>query len=304
MNYNMEKLQHIIKEQENIIKKQQKKIMEIEQKNEKYCNEEYYKYTNEKILKEIIKYLEICINYINKDTENYSIYGNFFESLISNISLKNKTIFFYVINYHLTKIEGLCEIFKTLNLIKNTEEYNLLNIKLVNNEQIYYYGLNLNIKDYEDYNIQLIIHDCNYMAYIDRSSKNITINNYGISNMIDLKTNNLNSKISSLDVLVNLYNLSNKKIQLYYNENMKNLEYHPNILNYIDIQKYYQKQGIEIINKLQTKVKECPVCFDNNECVILKCNHLFCKSCLETHLNNDNYNNKTCPLCRANMELK
>jgi len=55
---------------------------------------------------------------------------------------------------------------------------------------------------------------------------------------------------------------------------------------------------------------ECPVCLEIIDCSknIFKttCNHEFCKSCLiKWDLNNQNQpNNKTCPLCRKDIQFE
>lgn len=49
------------------------------------------------------------------------------------------------------------------------------------------------------------------------------------------------------------------------------------------------------INKYDTSVENCPICYEKETNIITKCYHMFCIDCLQTHLNR---NTNSCPLCR------
>ena len=184
----------------------------------------------------------------------------------------------------------------------NKDNYNLLKVKLINNNEIYYYSIKLNLDI--DENIEIILHNTSYLMFLDRTSKNFRLGVDSLSSISDIKNNNFFTTNCSLDILNNLYNMMNKRIGFYYNEDMKNLKDYPVTLDFIEEQKKYKSKGVKIINSFKTKKSQCPVCFENDDCFVLECNHLFCTSCLNSHISNDNYENKTCPLCRSDIKLK
>lgn len=296
-------LEQIIMDQKNIIDKQNERIQKYIFKNEKQKYDEYIKNKNRFILKEINKILDICINFVKKDTHNYYIYGSFFENLFSNLELENTNIKVLLENYHIKNIESLCEIFYTLGFIKNKSDYNLLKVRVQGESEILYYNIVLKLPNNEK-NINLIIHDTTYYTYIDRTTRNFTLTYSGISLISNLKNNNFFSSDSTLDLLNNLYNITNKRIGFYYSDNMKDIKNNPFLLNLIEEQKEYKQKGIKVINKIKTKKNDCPVCFESDDCVLLDCNHSFCNTCLSNHIESNNYENKTCPLCRSKILLK
>ena len=301
--HKIKELEKRINEQQNIINKQKEKISKLTMRNEILRHNEYIKHKNKSILEELNKVLEICINFIKKDTIYYSIYGSFFENLFSNLSLDNTKVKIFLEQFDINKIESLCEIFYTLNYIKNKDNYNLLKVKVINDSEIYYYSMVLQLKNIDE-KIEIIIHDSSFFMFLDRTSKNFKLNNSGLSLISDFKNNNFFTSDGSLEILNNLYNMTNKRIGFYYNQEMKDLKNYPITLDFIEEQNKYKSKGIKIINSFKTRIADCPVCFDNEECIILDCSHLFCTSCLSSHISNENYENKTCPLCRSDIKLK
>tara|TARA_B100001093_G_scaffold501778_1_gene553896 strand:+ start:2327 stop:2797 length:471 start_codon:yes stop_codon:yes gene_type:complete len=53
--------------------------------------------------------------------------------------------------------------------------------------------------------------------------------------------------------------------------------------------------------RLDEKVKECPICFNESDksVKIINCEHIFCETCIENWLLN---HKNTCPLCRVNLK--
>jgi len=296
---NIKELKKKLLEKEKTINYYENKINKLNNELEKYKTEDFIKWRNHQIFKETMKYLEICINYFNKEIKQYSIYGDFFESLLTNSPLYNKTIYFYVKNRNLIFLDGLCEIFRTLELVTNKYDYNLLKIKIFNEEEHYFYSLKLLINDEK---INFIFHDKNYLENINSSGQNFEINESGICNIIN-NSNYNNIKINSLNIFNNLYNLVNKKIEIYNDQENKILIENPEILDFIDLQNYYKNKNIKVLNKIKTKNTECSICFEKDDCLMIKCKHLFCNECIKSHISNNNYNNKTCPLCRSDMKL-
>jgi len=113
----IKELEKRIYEQENIINKQKEKIGKLTIKNEILRHNEYIKHKNRSILEEINKVLEICINFIKKDTIYYSIYGSFFENLFSNLSLDNTKVKIFLEQFFFTIFSSISKPFDTLIVV-------------------------------------------------------------------------------------------------------------------------------------------------------------------------------------------
>lgn len=297
------KMKNKINEQEKIIKKQLLKITSLKRLNEYYKNNEYIIMRNETILKDVIKCLEIFLNLFEMDKIDYIVYGDFFTHLFSNLSVE-KTNINILINFHrFEKIEYLLNIFFSLDKIENKNDYN--HIKFFINEngsKINFYKLKLIVDN--DHFINLVIHDTTELYNIYTTCENFCISNFGIQNIKDKGNDNFYSSKSCLDVLCNIFNLSNKKGNLLYNKNENELINNPSLLNVLCKQNNYIKKSINIINRFTYNIQDCPICLDYKKCYNLECSHNFCLDCIIKHCDNNNYENKNCPLCRSIMKIK
>lgn len=55
------------------------------------------------------------------------------------------------------------------------------------------------------------------------------------------------------------------------------------------------------MEKEKEKEKECPICYESyniNGMITTTCNHIFCKTCIQSHATIPRYGNICCPLCR------
>lgn len=261
---------------------------------------------NTKILKNINIIIEIIINYFKNIDLQYSIYGTFLENLFSDNSINFTEINVFLKNIiNMGECIGLLNILKTLNKIKNIKNYDLLKQYLdINNYNmdIYYYEIEIIVDT--DKIITLIIHNGNYFysnnnIYI--TSRNIEINNNGLS---IINNKNIFTNEKSIEILNNLYYLKNKQIKIFKNDNLT-LVNNNELLDVLEkTNKIKKTKNIKILNDFIIKKDKCCICFNEIDCYTLSCNHNFCLICINEHLNNDNYENKGCPLCRNNMILK
>lgn len=297
----IQKLQEIIRKQEKKIKKQEKKIKKMSEKHDYYESLEYIKMINHYVLREIVKNMEILLNFINEEVE-YKIYGDFFERIFTDGNINGSCLNVYLNTSKIGKMEGLCNIYYTLNLIKNKEDYNLIR-QYINDDGmcINYYKLELIINNSI---INLFLHDTCLMYKLDTTSQNICIKNNRIENIKDNTNKNLYSTKSGFDLLINLYLLKNQRTNLLHDRVNRKIIDNDELLNAISTQSYYEKNNIIIENKFEYNVKDCPVCLETKKCFKLECNHDFCIKCIKHHVNNNNYENKKCPLCRGEMILK
>lgn len=288
---------------EKIIKDQEKKIERLTRSNEYYRNLEFNKFKNEMCLKDMIKNLEIFMNYIKNQNLNYKIYGNFFERIMSNLSLNETNINIFVNTSQIQNIEGLCDIYFSLNKVVNKDDYNLIKHFVIENGIIIqYYKLEL-ILDYSTV-VNLLIHNTKEILNIYSTAENICITENGMYNIYNYGNNNIYSQKTGLDLFMNLFLLKNKKTNLIYDKKNKKLENNESIMNSLSMQLYYENENIQVLNRFSYVIEDCPVCLDTKKCFILDCNHKFCLECLNSHIDNINYENKNCPLCRSEMILK
>jgi len=73
-------------------------------------------------------------------------------------------------------------------------------------------------------------------------------------------------------------------------------------------QKYYVQAGYNIkgynILEMSKVSEECPVCYEQNKISTnLMCGHVFCVSCIASHIEQDNTSSSQCPLCRDPIAL-
>lgn len=300
---NIEKLQQKINEQEKLILKQQKKIKHLARTNESLKNNEYIKFKNEAALRDITQHLEIIINYLEIDNIEYKIYGDFFERLFTNTLVAGSNINIYVNYNRIERLENLCNIFFSLKKIYNKENYNML--KYFVNEQgikINYYKLELIVDSISL--VGVVIHDTTQLHKFTSTSQNICLTDTGIESFEFKGDKNFYSSKNSLNILFNLFYLKNKETNLIFDKNNKKIVDNPDILNVLSCQQNYDSQGFRILNKFSYTIKDCPVCLDNyKKCYKFSCNHDLCLDCLIHHIENDNYDNKNCPLCRAELNL-
>lgn len=301
--FEIQRLKEKVKEQEKLIKKQEKKIKKLSKNNEKKENIEYIKYKNFFILEDIIKHLEIFSNYVRNDKIKYKIYGNFFQNLMTDRSLNNSRINIFLSNYNIERLEALCDIYYSLNKIKNKDDYNLINCYIREDEVIIrYYKLELIVDNISS--ITFMFHDTSHLYECDTTSENICITVNGIQNIYDKGNNNIYSSKSEFDILMNLFLLKNKRTNLTYNKNNKKLLNNHSLIESMKTQLEYERKEINIDNLFFYTMQDCPICLESKKCFKLDCNHNFCMECIENHLGNINYENKNCPLCRGEMKLK
>lgn len=299
----IKKLQQKINEQEKLISKQNKKIKHLSLSNEYYKNNEYIKFKNELALRDITQHLEVIINFLQIDNIEYKIYGDFFERLFTNTLVAGSCINIYVNYNRIERLENLCNIFFSLKKINNKQDYNMLKY-FINDEgiKINYYKLELIIDSISLVNI--IIHDTTQLHKFTSTSQNICLTNSGIETYDEKGDNNFYSSKASLNILFNLFYLRNKEINLIFDKNNKKVLDNPEILRVLSSQQHYDRLEYKILNKFSYTIKECPVCLDNlKKCFKFSCNHDLCLECLTHHIENNNYDNKNCPLCRAELNL-
>lgn len=297
------KLQQKIKEQEKTISKQKNKLVHLSRSNEFYRHYEFVKFKNEIVLTDMIQHLEIFINFFELDNIEYKIYGDFFERLISDSIVNGSSINIYVNYNRIERLEHLCNIFFSLKKVYNHDDYNMLK-KYINEDgiSINYYKLQLSVDSTSIINV--ILHDTTELYNLTTTCQNICITQDGITNIHDIGNKNFYSSKSNLDILQNLYNLKNKKTNLIYNNFNKKVLDNPELLNCLNSQEHYERNNIAIINKFSYLIKDCPVCLDNKKCYKFECDHDLCLECLMKHVENVNYENKNCPLCRSVLNLK
>lgn len=294
----IKKLKNKINTQEKIILRQENKIKNLININKNLNNKEENIYKNELILKDMIQNLEIFISFFELDNIEYRIYGDFFEKLLINKSLDKSTINIYIIYNRFDRLETLCNIFYSLKKINNIDDYNLLKYFINDNGlKINYYNLSFLVRDII---INVNIHDMTNIHNYTTTSQNFCITNNGIENLYKLGNKNFYSSKNNLDLLCNLFLLKNKKTNLIYN----NKKINSIILKTLSSQLYYEDYKFKIQNSFKYIIDNCPICFENKKIFQLNCNHNFCLECLIQHINNENYENKNCALCRTEMILK
>lgn len=299
----IKKLKDKINEQNIIILKQQKKLKHLSRSNEYFRHSEYVKFKNQSALEDMIQNLEIFINFFDVDQVEYRIYGDFFEKLMIDKPVANSTINIYVNYTRLERFDSLTNIFFSLKKISNRDDYNLLRYYI--NEQgikINYFHLAFIVDGSSIIHVNL--HDVTNIHNYTATTQNFCITENGIESIYKNGNKNLYSTKDNLDVFFNLYLLKNKKTNLVFDKNNKKIIDNPNLLKTLSSQQYYEKNNLDIINKFPYSIQDCPVCLENNKCFELSCNHSFCLDCLIHHIDNSNYENKNCPLCRAEMNLK
>ena len=298
----IERLKQKIKKQEKIIKKQEKRLKNEIRINESYRHMDYTKCKNEFSLEDMIKNLEIFMNYIKNENYEYKIYGNFFERIMSNVLVHGSIINIFVNTIQIEKFEGLCDIYFSLKKIANKEDYNLIkNYVIQDGIIIQYYKLDLIVDG--NVVINLIIHNTKELLRLNSTSENICLTEDGIENFYNFGNNNFYSTKAGLDLLMNIYLLKNGKTNIIYNKEDKKLN-GSKIIEKISTQLYYENQNIQVMNKFPYLIEDCPVCLEPKKCFILECSHKFCLECINNHMDNRNYENKSCPLCRKEMILK
>lgn len=300
---NIEKLQQKINEQEKLIVKQQKKIKHLSRSNEYLKNNEYIKFKNELAMRDMIQYLEVIINYLEIDNIEYKIYGDFFERLFTNTLVTGSNINIYVNYNRIERLENLCNIFFSLKKINNKDDYNMLKY-FVNDQgiKINYYKLDLIVDSI--CLVSFIIHDSAPLYKFTTTSQNICITDSGIESYELKGNNNFYSSKNSLNVLFNLFYLRNKETNLIFDKDNKKILDNPDLLRVLSAQQNYERQSYKILNKFNYVIKDCPVCLENyKKCYKFSCNHDLCLDCLIHHVENNNYENKNCPLCRAELNL-
>ena len=182
--------------------------------------------------------------------------------------------------------------------------YNILisDIEINNaNVMIYTYFDNRNINNYINNLNNYINNNSNAQNTQIRASNDINDNN-------DINTQ-INNRYHS-DYIVNMNNNNFRAQGLLYSTIM-------NILNTIDVNEEEEHENnvetlteeefeeLEVIRIDETQISEeleCSICIDkfqlSEDAIKLRCNHLFHKNCIRSHVLN--YNDK-CPLCRGDI---
>lgn len=67
----------------------------------------------------------------------------------------------------------------------------------------------------------------------------------------------------------------------------------------------YSVYGNSVLDVQKKSVIECPICYESSQnTTTLECEHAFCLKCLASHMNTNELNASTCPMCRARIILK
>jgi hypothetical protein len=67
----------------------------------------------------------------------------------------------------------------------------------------------------------------------------------------------------------------------------------------------YSVYGNNVLDVQKRSIIECPICYEcSQNTTTLECGHAFCLKCLASHMNTNELNASTCPMCRSRIVLK
>lgn len=67
----------------------------------------------------------------------------------------------------------------------------------------------------------------------------------------------------------------------------------------------YSVFGNNVLDVQKRSILECPICYEcSQNTTTLECGHAFCLKCLASHMNTNESNASTCPMCRTRIVLK
>lgn len=251
------------------------------------------------IIRFIFTIFESCKNL---STSSLVLFGPFLENLIFKKSINKTDLKFYFnitnikptqIGYNMlnentlfTKFFNIIDnldffILKKYDYINKIWIYNVIKNNIIFN--IYFYN---KFQEKQYFNIQNIELDSVYglkIKQLTEQNKNeyITNNIIGLLDIFKSNYTNIISPISKSFQQADLFDL------IHYHEIFTNMGF--NI-----------KNGLKII----TMSEQCSICYNNNiKGVFLQCQHIFCLHCIKNHLKSSHSYEKTCPLCRQDLNI-
>jgi hypothetical protein len=252
----------------------------------------------------VFKILHKILNYNN--VKEYSLYGSFVENLLSDKKIEDTILNIFIKDHeNMEEYYGLLEILYNDRMILNVDDFDNLCYYSLGDQNIPFWNLEIKLNNYNK-KIYLRIHAYDYMRPVNNSASNIEINQSGINHIYRMEREDMDSNISGLNILKILQNTMRSETKMYRNKDInKNLvENQVELFNLLSSQNEYVNNKWSIIGNGFHCIKEdCSVCLEKKIVFELECHHFFCIDCLHSHINNDSYVNKKCPLCRRHIKL-
>lgn len=308
------------KELKNLIDVQEKIIKQLENKSKELELMVQTNINNEKIVEKVIKFIKIFygLTEIGYSFTNVIIYGNFFNNFFAKKSLQDTKLYFFLqyLDEHIIRqfLDRLYE----MDYIINNNYHNKKTGYINQNFDIISINLwELKIKITDDFILDVTIHDTNYLNDILFNCQNLILSKQGfiIKQLTDTDKEKKN-KHTSMAIFDIFNNLLNEKVEIskIFN-NFENSYEKSKIFDIIEKQNEYVKNNFKIkkgfSNNYSLNNESCNICYNNNNpennsyLYNLKCNHIFCSSCLYKSTSyEENTNHLKCPMCRQKIEMK
>lgn len=253
---------------------------------------------------QFIRSLEICCRQHNVI---WNISGAFITELVGGKrdanSSENMEIYLFSSN---GSNKNIVKDLQILNIVKDVEYHNdNINPKhysaraefIYNNEQTFIFPVLFYLDGYNNAltsNDQLILTSHGLSVIILDSNMDYINQTTGIAmlqRMIDIK-------LFRVNLLRSYYNIPSNTVVRKQNAELM-------LIQDKHINDGYYVYGNNVLDVQKRSIIECPICYEcGQNTTTLECEHAFCLKCLASHMNTNESNASTCPMCRARIVLK